>query len=278
MDIKPTDFVLEIGSGHNPKAESDVLCDKFVEYNGERKEKLVVDRMFVAADGQYLPFADKSFDYVICSHILEHVENPELFIKELMRVGQRGYIETPSEIAEYLYGWHFHKWVFNLIDGKLIIKKNPQKNQFGQLFHWLYAHDKNFAKFHEQYHNLFNIKYEWSDKINYEIFPPGPLLYNLEKLEVVEMLVRLPNVSLIRQSGGIFRGLFLNRIQNLIKKFISKNNKFKRPLKKLNEIIVCPACKGKVEWQKDKILCHNCHFVFLIKNGIPELLIKTNEL
>ena len=73
------------------------------------------------------PFADNSFDYIICSHVLEHVEKPELLIHELMRVGSRGYIETPSEIAERLYGWPYHNWIVNLIDGKLVIQMSPCK-------------------------------------------------------------------------------------------------------------------------------------------------------
>ena len=40
--------------------------------------------------GQFLPFSDKAFDYVICSHVLEHVEDPDLLISELMRVSNTG--------------------------------------------------------------------------------------------------------------------------------------------------------------------------------------------
>jgi len=84
MNIKPDDFILEIGSGHNPKTRSDVLCDKLPEDDMERGGKIVLDRPFVAADGQHLPFADKSFDYIICCQVLEHADDPSLFISELM--------------------------------------------------------------------------------------------------------------------------------------------------------------------------------------------------
>ena len=70
MNIRPTDFVLEIGSGHNPKARSDVLCDKFIDDDLQRGGGIVTDRSMIEADGQYLPFVDSSFDYVICSHVL----------------------------------------------------------------------------------------------------------------------------------------------------------------------------------------------------------------
>ena len=41
MNIRPNDFVLEIGSGHNPKARSDVLCDKFIGDDEQRGGAIV---------------------------------------------------------------------------------------------------------------------------------------------------------------------------------------------------------------------------------------------
>ncbi len=88
LKIGPTDRVLEIGSGNRPRKRSNVLCDKFVADNTERSggDNIVIDvRPFVVADGLALPFKDKSFDYVISSHILEHVDDPHGFVKELTR-------------------------------------------------------------------------------------------------------------------------------------------------------------------------------------------------
>ena len=47
-----------------------------------------------------MPFESKEFDFVYCSHVLEHVDNPELACKELMRVAKRGYIETPKKAKD----------------------------------------------------------------------------------------------------------------------------------------------------------------------------------
>jgi SAM-dependent methyltransferase len=171
LKIHPNDFVLEIGSGHHPKTRSDILCDKFIDNDTERGFSIVMDRPLVEADGQYLPFADRSFDYVICSHVLEHVEDPGLLFSELMRVASRGYIESPSEICERLYGWPFHKWLINLVEGRLILQKKVTRDQFGLLFHSLLLRDKYFARFHLTHPNLLFVRYEWEEKIDFEIVP-----------------------------------------------------------------------------------------------------------
>ena len=76
MNIKPGDLVLEIGSGDNPKPRSDVLCDRIPEDDTQRGGAIVLDRPFIAADGQYLPFADKSFNYIIYRSNISELKIP----------------------------------------------------------------------------------------------------------------------------------------------------------------------------------------------------------
>jgi SAM-dependent methyltransferase len=40
----------------------------------------------VAAFGERLPFADSSFDVVICDNVVDHAESPERIVKELVRI------------------------------------------------------------------------------------------------------------------------------------------------------------------------------------------------
>jgi len=51
-------------------------------------------QQLVNAAAEALPFADKEFDYVICNQVLEHSDDPAQFLREVMRVGKAGYIET----------------------------------------------------------------------------------------------------------------------------------------------------------------------------------------
>ena len=270
MNLQPSDFILEIGSGHNPKIRSDVLCDKFIDDDTQRGGKIVADRPVVEADGQFLPFADASFDYVICSHVLEHVENPELLISELMRVASRGYIETPSEISERLYGWEYHNWVINLIDGKLIIQKNLTNNPFGQLFHTLAARDRNFSKFHAAHHDIFLVKYEWAGKIDYKILPPDTSPLDLDSPETIDsMLNRVIRVPLWQRWLRVAKGSIPKRVVFRTKTFLAKRRK--SPKKTLQEIVVCPVCKGWVKWESQQICCGHCKINYPIVHSIARL-------
>src|SRR5580765_5774015 len=79
--------VLEVGGGHNPHPRSNVVVDKYADDNTHRSGDLKVlkNQTFLNADGENLPFKDKEFDYVICCHVLEHVENPVRFLSEQFR-------------------------------------------------------------------------------------------------------------------------------------------------------------------------------------------------
>ena len=49
--------------------------------------------------------------------------------------------------------------------------------------------------------------------------------------------------------------------------------------KDLLEILVCPKCKGELEYdsEKDQLKCKNCRLVYHIKDDIPVMLIDQAE-
>ena len=58
---------------------------------GHRVEPLVKDgRPFRVVNIENTPYDDKEFDFVYCSHVLEHVSEPARACEELMRIGKRG--------------------------------------------------------------------------------------------------------------------------------------------------------------------------------------------
>lgn len=60
-----------------------------------------------------LPFEDKAFAEVLCSHTIEHVEDPQAFWNELNRVGTRVTLILPPlwDVAAVLNIFE-HRWIF----------------------------------------------------------------------------------------------------------------------------------------------------------------------
>lgn len=107
-------MIADIGSGNNPMQQADVIVDKYPHDDTHRRGKLKIPKgaRFVKGDVTNLcMFRDREFDFVNCTHVIEHLDEPWLAMTELMRIGKSGYIEYPSFIAErLLFGSSNHKW------------------------------------------------------------------------------------------------------------------------------------------------------------------------
>lgn len=111
--IKPGDRVLEIGPGSNPHPRADIFLerrfsDEMALQQRGGTQKLETAKDIVYYDGGIFPFSDKEFDYVICSHVIEHVEDVKSFLQEMFRVAKSGYLEFPTIYYEYLYSFSVH--------------------------------------------------------------------------------------------------------------------------------------------------------------------------
>jgi ubiquinone/menaquinone biosynthesis C-methylase UbiE len=75
--------------------------------------KFRINRNFVNADAQHLPFRDEAFEEVTCFHLIEHVENPHKLLKELLRVTKiKATITCPYRFSGYAKSKQ-HKHYFN---------------------------------------------------------------------------------------------------------------------------------------------------------------------
>ena len=124
LNQNPNWNILDIGCGYTAHKNATVICD-VQDLSNIYKEKL-----FVKLTSNILPFKDKEFDFVIASHVIEHVNDVQFFIKELQRVSSKGYIELPTILEDNLVfeNKKDHLWHMEFDDDKnqLIVSKKIQ--------------------------------------------------------------------------------------------------------------------------------------------------------
>ncbi|MGL5871920.1 MAG: class I SAM-dependent methyltransferase [Xenococcaceae cyanobacterium] len=191
FDIREKDKVLDIGSGGYPFPLATHLADFYEGMTTHRTEELKRDsRPFTVCSVDKTPFADKEFDFVYCSHVLEHVENPAKACEELMRIGKRGYIETPSKISDVMFNFtkipNHHKWHIQVLDNTMIFMewKDSERRDLGtdDFFYRFHSNWKN--PFQDLIHNnrdLFVNMMLWKDRFNYIVIDQYGEILNTTK-------------------------------------------------------------------------------------------------
>jgi len=250
--IKPTDIVLEIGPGNMPYHRSDIFLEKDIYNNSERAGDLKLTRPTIVGDAHNIPLKDKSIDYIFCAQVLEHSDDPECMLKELMRVGKKGYIETPNSYREMMFGWPFHKWIVELEENKLVLYRNKLPQYFGRLFHDLQDSEYSFQLFINEHFEKFNTIFEWEDSIIYEIKDYEDLINKYQSEETYYIKHDSRN-SAVNYDGILTIGLFLQCIPFLRKwlpRLFLLKSLLQRRFKK--RVVLSP------EAIVDRMRCHNC--------------------
>lgn len=273
LAIPPGALVLDLGSGDNPHGRADLLCDRDVVSHHDRPGTLYLDRPFVVGDAECLPFRDGAFDYIICSHVLEHTEHPDRVIGELMRVGRAGYIETPSTFSEKLGGMITHRWSTDIEDGVLLLKRKAQPTFDEQLhftFHRLWrANAPAFMFFYWQNLPLFYTRLEWQGQIPFRVVAPetGDAWPPDDRT--------LPDVSILATLGPPAASLKW-RAKRLLYQLAGQWHS--RRTLDLESILACPLCRGLLRLDAQRALCTACAAAFPVVNAIPVLLPEARRL
>lgn len=147
MNIPDTSFagvgtVLDVGGWFKPEPRATHVIDllpwetrgaklTLAPLPGERFRKDTWTQADFLAPDLRLPFADHSFDLVLCGHTIEDLVDPEPLLRELARVARRGLIECPSRLAEQTVGWRdrastraghpHHHWIIDDESGVLVL-------------------------------------------------------------------------------------------------------------------------------------------------------------
>tara|TARA_B100000073_G_scaffold196175_1_gene162517 strand:+ start:78 stop:689 length:612 start_codon:yes stop_codon:yes gene_type:complete len=169
--------ILDVGCGYTAHKLATTICDI------QDLSNFYKDKKFVQLKDKVLPFEDKEFDFVITSHVLEHVDDLSFFISELERVSAGGYIELPTKLEDNLVfeNKKDHLWHMEFDDDKLeiIISK---KFQFFEPILTVASLDK-FRKYFKS-----SLVYElvWEKNINYRFNESNH--QNFEKISILNLI------------------------------------------------------------------------------------------
>ena len=152
--------ILDIGCGYRANKNATIIAD-IQDLSDHYKGK-----KFIKINEKNLPFRDKEFDFVISSHVIEHVEDFEFFVKELERISTKGYIELPSRLGDNLIfeNKNDHIWWFAYddVNSQIIASK---RNQLIDPFMTV-----SMGKlFEEIFRESFVLELAWEEKIEYKI-------------------------------------------------------------------------------------------------------------
>jgi ubiquinone/menaquinone biosynthesis C-methylase UbiE len=183
--------VLDIGCGYTANENATVVSDVQDLSNFYKNKK------FVKITEKKLPFKDNEFDFVITSHVIEHVDDFQFFISEIERISKKGYIELPTKLGDNLVfeNSNDHLWMFEYDDNSNILLAS-KKQEFIEPF----VSVSTAKKLEKIFRQSLILEIIWSNKIDYKILSD----------EIDREFKRINFLSLIRKYTG-------KKIRQLIK-------------------------------------------------------------
>lgn len=259
-------LVLEVGAGGNPYPRANVMLDAMESTIERNEQTLIKDRPLVLGLCEELPFKDKSFDFIIASHVLEHTADPVRFLNELMRVGKAGYIETPEGWFEKMCAFTYHRLEVSANKEKLFIRKktNWKPDEIATLWDVKLAKSKPLFDFLRINPDLNHLRFYWKDHIDFEIVNPET---NAEWPYPAEAAVNSQarintNFSVMRR----VRDWYLNTRRKLFSQNERNTNI------DIFKLVRCPIClSNKLAPLTHVLNCSQCGTSYEISQGVPKL-------
>ena len=248
-------LVLDIGSGDKPHWRADVLLDNFpeAEYGIQRGSGGVakISAPMVVGDIQNLPFKDKQFDFVIASHVLEHIPDVAQACRELQRVAKSGYIELPYEGMAKILDLESHIWWCKKQERKLIFTPKQDMQFDTEVYKYARELDRRKTWFPKVVHPNFDIstiQLWWKDSFEFEVngVPSKSLQAKVQAFE-------MQNFKPVKTMATTFRKMIIAFLRLVFWHKTRKENF------KLEDILQCPSC-GRSTFTKNKeaYVCDKC--------------------
>lgn len=251
-------LVLEVGSGGNPYARANVLLDAYEDTRERHWVPLVSDRPTVLGFVENLPFKDKSFDFVIASHVLEHSTDPERFLHELQRVAKAGYIEVPDAFMERVNPYKDHRLEITVRQNQLVIRKKPRSTVDETLVELYSDRVKPLIAggLIPAHPFAFHVRYYWSEKIDFVVLNPE-----------VDATWK-PPLEQASSAQAASRQTMRQRLLGTLRRGLSQQKRNSQI--DLLTLLRCPNCLStELERAGEEIKCQHCQTNFASSNGIP---------
>ncbi len=253
-------LVLEVGSGGNPYARANVLLDAHETTRERHWAPLTTDRPTVLGFVERLPFKDRSFDFVIASHVLEHSAQPERFLAELQRVAKAGYIEVPDAFMERINPYLDHRLEITCRDNRLLIRKKAGSIVERDTVELYEDRVKPFLtrELIPVRPFAFHVRYYWDDKIDFTVVNP-------------EADASWATETDSRWSAAPASGVRA-RLQSFVLKaarWVLSQNRRNTHID-LHQLLICPHCgSASLSIDSQRISCNGCKSVYPVQRGIP---------
>lgn len=209
-------------------------------------------RVTAVADLHRLPFSDAVFDKVICTEVLEHVDQPDVVFAELSRVlrpGGKLFLAVP-------FVWHTHQEPFDRYrfsrhvlellakNNGLDIEKLEPAGGYFTVLRYMLNHPTFINDWPEPFRSLARLQHKVLGTFDRTI--GAPLFYLLDQLD---------------RSKKLTIGYFLHAV---------KQGPVDGVL--LDDAYRCPECsRGNFQRAENVWTCDECAESFAVRSGVPDL-------
>lgn len=138
---------------------------------------------------EFLEGLHKPYDFAICSHVLEHVSNPYLILRNLPIIAKRGWVAVPTAAMELKLrdsygiitrGGPFHRWI-------CVLKEESDGHRFWMYPKYAFVQTMEGLKWADKTPNRSQVSFYWESDLPYEVYTEGHTPMKADKSEVLEV-------------------------------------------------------------------------------------------
>lgn len=273
LDEKEGDWFLDVGGSYGrltptyfQKYNHPVILDysaKTLRNNYEILKNKYPNIELIAANAYKMPFRDDVFDGGMMIRVLHHIEKPSTYFKEIRRVMQN----NSCYIQEYANKMHIKAIIRALLKKNFdFFTKEPYKQPSISMSEgtkqnvegiFLNYHPKHITELLEKNHFQIQKKYGCS----FFRAPFFKKILNDDTLLFMEKIMRA-TISFANFSPSIFVKTEVH------KKSQEKKSKKKQVFDNIKDILVCPECKGNLEFSEHIATCIKCKKEYTKKDNV----------